>query len=80
MTAKDRKRRLEPRGLSREEAADYIGVGVTLFDEMVGDKRMPKPKVINSRAVWDVRKLDSAFEALPDAGGDRGSNPWLRVV
>lgn len=32
------------RGLSREEAAMYVGVGSTKFDEMVNDGRMPKPK------------------------------------
>lgn len=55
-----------PRGLSREEAARYVGVGSTLFDEMVGDGRMPKPKRINSRAVWDRVALDIAFTSLPD--------------
>ena len=55
-----------PRGLSREEAARYVGVGSTLFDEMVADGRMPKPKHINSRAVWDRVALDIAFTSLPD--------------
>ncbi|CCV08648.1 conserved hypothetical protein [Mesorhizobium metallidurans STM 2683] len=57
-----------PRGLTREEAARYIGVGTTLFDEMVADGRMPKPKRINSRAVWDRVALDIAFTSLPDKG------------
>lgn len=57
------------RGLSRTAAAEYIGVSPSLFDEMVGDGRMPKPKRINARTVWDVRKLDRAFDALP---GDEG--------
>ena len=60
---------LPPRGLNRGEAAAYVGVSPTLFDEMVGDGRMPKPKRINSRTVWDRHQLDKAFEALPD---DRG--------
>jgi predicted DNA-binding transcriptional regulator AlpA len=54
-----------PRGLSRLESAAYIGVSPALFDEMVRDGRMPRPKVINSRVVWDRRQLDLAFEALP---------------
>lgn len=53
------------RGLSRIAAAEYIGISPSLFDEMVADKRMPKPKRINARTVWDVRKLDAAFDALP---------------
>jgi predicted DNA-binding transcriptional regulator AlpA len=61
-----------PRGLSRAEAARYIGVGVTLFDEMVADGRMPKPKRINARTVWDRHALDEAFDALPGDDDD----PW----
>jgi predicted DNA-binding transcriptional regulator AlpA len=65
--------RVEPRGLSRTEAAAYIGVSPSLFDQMVRDRRMPQPKRINSRNVWDRRRLDDAFEELPD---DSAQNPW----
>ena len=44
---------LAPRGLSRTEAAAYIGVSPTLFDHLVRDRRMPPPKRINARTVWD---------------------------
>ena len=54
-----------PRGLSREEASRYVGVGTTQFDEMVADNRMPKPKKINSRLVWDRIAIDTAFADLP---------------
>lgn len=59
-----------PRGLSRDEAARYVGVGPTLFDEMVADGRMPRPKQVNSRAVWDRVALDIAFTSLPDKSSD----------
>ncbi|KAA3448064.1 hypothetical protein C7I87_24325 [Mesorhizobium sp. SARCC-RB16n] len=59
-----------PRGLSRDEAARYVGVGSTLFDEMVADGRMPRPKQVNSRAVWDRVALDIAFTSLPDKSND----------
>ena len=63
------------RGLHREEAALYIGVSTTKLDEMVRDGRMPGPKRIDGRNVWDIRALDMAFDALPDDG--RGAhNPW----
>src|SRR5262245_37026804 len=74
---KRRQQRLEPRGLSRYEAASYIGIGVSLFDELVNDGRMPKPKRINARTVWDRRKLDEAFDALDD---DAQANPWNDVA
>ncbi|WCK12378.1 hypothetical protein G6L41_008860 [Agrobacterium tumefaciens] len=57
-----------PRGLSREEAARYIGVGSTKFDEMVNDRRMPKPKRVDGRVVWDRISLDAAFSDLPSDG------------
>lgn len=71
------------RGLSRDEAALYVGVGVTKFDEMVKDGRMPHPKPIDGRVVWDIRALDHAWDKLPgsDTPGARvhfittGGNP-----
>jgi predicted DNA-binding transcriptional regulator AlpA len=64
---------LEPRGLSRTEAAAYVGVSASLFDQMVRDRRMPQPKRINSRNVWDRWELDAAFDALSDCAE---VNPW----
>jgi predicted DNA-binding transcriptional regulator AlpA len=66
---------LPPRGLSRVQAAAYVGVSPSLFDEMVKDGRMPSAKRVNSRTVWDRKKLDEAFEAIPD-GESRAENPW----
>lgn len=60
-----------PLGMSREEAARYVGVGVNLFDQMVRDRRMPRPKLINSRTVWDRVKIEMAFAQL---GGDDGNS------
>ena len=65
------------RGLSRVEAAGYIGVSPSLFDQMVDDGRMPRPTRINTRKVWDARSIDRAFEALPIDGEESGSlNTW----
>lgn len=61
-------RSLPPLGVDRTEAAALIGVSPSKFDEMVADGRMPGPKRIGARAVWSVRKLTLAFEALPDEG------------
>ena len=55
---------ITPRGLSREEAAEYWGIGVTLFDRYA-----PAPKRIGRRDVWDIRTLDKAFDALPVKDG-----------
>jgi predicted DNA-binding transcriptional regulator AlpA len=59
---------LEPRGLSRIEAAGYCGISASLFDQLVADGRMPPPKCINARRVWDRRQLDEAFAQLPTDG------------
>ena len=61
------------RGLCRIEAAGYVGVSPSLFDEMVKDRRMPKSIRINSRTVWDMYELDEAFEALKE---EPQRNPW----
>lgn len=53
------------RGLSRIEAAMYVGVGATKFDELVATGRMLKPKCIDNRKVWDILALDWAFDLLP---------------
>lgn len=66
---------LPPRGISREAAAEYVGVGTTLFDQYVRDGKMPRPREIGGRKVWDVRALDRAFDRLP-GGDDASANPW----
>jgi hypothetical protein len=53
------------RGLSRAESAMYLGISPSKFDELVRDNRMPEPKRIDGRKVWDVRHLDVAFDELP---------------
>jgi predicted DNA-binding transcriptional regulator AlpA len=62
------------RMLSREEAAVYTGVSASLFDQMVADGRMPKPTRINSRVLWDIKKLDAAIDALDTS--DIDSDAW----
>lgn len=54
-----------PRGLSREEAARYVGVSARKFDELVKDRRMPKPRQVDARTVWDRVEIDMAFSSLP---------------
>jgi predicted DNA-binding transcriptional regulator AlpA len=65
---------LPPRGLNRCEAAAYIGVSPSLFDAMIDDKRMPRPKKVNARTVWDRRQLDLAFDALPEQDDGETAN------
>lgn len=74
--------RPERRGLNRVEAAAYIGVSPFLFDEMVHDRRMPKPKKIFRRLVYDRLQVDSAFDALTarqDEAETLGDDPFDQV-
>lgn len=75
---------LAPRGLSREEAAAYFGIGTTLFDEMVKSGAIPAARKLRGAVRWDRHELDFAFENLPTA--DHGphpapdaGDPWGRV-
>lgn len=68
---------LPPRGLSRVVAAGYLGISTGLFDQMVADGRMPQPKVINSRKVWDRLAIDRHFDELGEA--DDGDSRWADV-
>lgn len=56
------------RGLRRAEAATYVGVSPSKFDDLVDDRRMPAPRVLDGCMVWDVREIDDAFDALPRKG------------
>ncbi len=64
---------LPPRGISREVAAQYIGISASKFDELVADGRMPKPLQVDGRKVWDRRAIDIYFDRL---GGVPDRNEW----
>jgi predicted DNA-binding transcriptional regulator AlpA len=68
-----------PRGLRRDDAARYLGLSSSKFDELVGDGRMPKPKQIDGCVVWDRFSLDQAFDAIPDQGAKGGRSRWKDV-
>ena len=67
---------LAPRGLSRVQAAEYVGFSPSTFDAMVDEGTMPKPKRRGRRVVWDRLRLDEAFAALPSDDDAQVANPW----
>ena len=72
---------LAPRGLTRVQAAAYVGVSPNTFDAMVQSGQMPAPKQVGDRLIWDLRRVDEAFSALPDRGGGKseaGDDIWGR--
>ncbi len=73
---------LPPRGLSRLQAAAYVGVSVGHFDGMVEQTLMPPAKRMGARRIWDRHQLDKAIEALPSdsGGGDDTDDVWSRAA
>lgn len=69
-----------PRGLRREAAARYVGVGLTKFEEMVASGLMPKPQLVAGCVVWDRLKLDAAFDNLPDQESKMDRGRWKSVA
>jgi excisionase family DNA binding protein len=60
-----------PRGLSADEAARYIGVGRTTFEELVARRKMPRPKRIGARVIYDRFEVDACFSDLDSAPANR---------
>ena len=54
-------------GLSRFEAAQYIGVSVGTFNLLVKQGIMPMPRKIGSRLIWSRYEIEEAFEKLKSA-------------
>jgi excisionase family DNA binding protein len=60
-----------PRGLSADEAARYIGVGRTMFEELVASRKMPRPKRIGARVIYDRFEVDACFSELESTPANR---------
>lgn len=54
-----------PRAMSLEAAARYLAISPSKFSALVAEGRLPKPRKIDRRSVWDRHALDSFFEQLP---------------
>jgi hypothetical protein len=54
------------RGLSRVEAAIYLGIFQSKFDELRKANRIPPPKILDGRLIFTVERLDEFLDSLPD--------------
>jgi hypothetical protein len=54
------------RGLSRVEAALYLGISPSKLDELRKANRIPPPKVLDGRLIFTVERLDEFLDTLPD--------------
>jgi hypothetical protein len=67
-------------GLGELEAAAAIGVSASKFRALVKDGRMPSPRRIDGRTIWDVDELRAAFKAIPHEGERGRTDSWADVV
>lgn len=56
-------------GLQINEAAAYVGVGVTTFRALMKAKQMPPPRELGGVMTWDADELRAAYRAIPHVGG-----------
>ena len=72
---------LPPRGLRRVEAAAYIGVSPSLFDQMIFEGAMPKPVRFKGRVIWDRHAIDLAWEELvAKSNPEAAASEWDRLT
>jgi hypothetical protein len=67
------------RGLSRVEAAMYLGISPSKFDELVRDGRVGPAKILDGRKLYAIEILDEFFDALPDETHDADEDWTVRV-
>jgi hypothetical protein len=67
-------------GLGEAEAAAAIGISATKFRQLVAEGRMPSPRRIDGRLVYDVDELRAAFKAIPHENEKVEVDSWVDVV
>jgi hypothetical protein len=58
------------RCLSRVEAAMYLGISPSKFDELRRDGRIGPAKILDGRKLYAIETLDEFFDALPEETHD----------
>lgn len=66
--------------LRRDEAAASLAISPTLFDEWVGDGRMPKGRKIGGVVLWDTQEVRDHWISLRDGDAAPKNNPFNGVV
>jgi hypothetical protein len=67
-------------GLAEDEAAASIGIGVTKFRQLVDARRMPRPRKLDGRMIYDVDELRAAFKSLPhDGDASEAEQVWTNL-
>ena len=66
-------------GLGEVEDEAAICISASKFLALVNDKRMPSPRRLDGRNIWDVDELRAAFKALPHMDEDEKADSWADV-
>ena len=69
-----------PRWMRRTEAARWVAMSPSKFDQLVKDGRLPPPKMIDGVILWDRYRLDAAVELFPDRGEVTDQDDWRVAV
>jgi hypothetical protein len=67
------------RGLSRVEAAMYLGISPSKFDQLRQANRIAPAKVLDGRLIFTVERLDEFLDALPDENHETAED-WTAAV
>lgn len=65
-----------PFAVSRDAAAALISISTSKFDALVKDGRMPQPREIDTRVLWDSDEVKAAWRALRKRGEPDPVNSW----
>lgn len=76
MSAGRSKLDFQPRLLRRQNAAAYMGVSPSHFDQLVKSRVLPEPKSLKSVQVWDRNDLDRLADELPYRDATKFDNSW----
>lgn len=64
-----------PRYMRAERAAAYLDISRSKFLELVGARRLPKPKAVDGIRVWDRLALETAMDDFTDPGDSDNNRP-----
>jgi hypothetical protein len=57
-----------PYAVGKQAAAALISISAGFFDKLVGDGRMPEPRELDGRVLWDSEEVKAAWRAIPKRG------------
>lgn len=68
-----------PLAVRREVAAAMLSISPSEFDLWVKRGTMPRPKKVGKMSLWDMKKIEAAYELLMDGLSAEGDQ-WDQVA